>query len=267
MSSQPSRRRRGVSFGARSARSGARNGLAICRDSIVGGIDLALGERGRHDVRGLRGDVGDDQLVGGQLGTRLEQPVAAHAPRDGARGLVDLEQLDERRVARGGLGEDGRDAVEALEQLRARGVGERRVGLHAGALFAHQERDHLELDPVGGAELAALGLRLHLAHLAGEDRDDRRLVVAARRSRASCDAAPQSPGRALRAAVAVVGMLLLSVCAGCSGGDRSGPARSACSRGRHMPSRTRDGMSAPPAAGTRFCELRRCRRRDPRPPV
>ena len=58
--------------------------------------------------------------------------------------------------------------------------GEGRVGLHAGALFAHEERDHLELDAVGGAELAALGLRLDLAHLAGEDRDDGRLVVAAR---------------------------------------------------------------------------------------
>ena len=44
-----------------------------------------------------------------------------------------------------------RDAVEALEQLGAGGVGERRVGLHPGALLAHEERDHLELDAVGRA--------------------------------------------------------------------------------------------------------------------
>ena len=142
---------------------------------------LALGERGRHDVRGLRRDVRDDQFVGCELGPRFEQPVAAHAPGHGTCGLVDLEELDQRRVARGGLREDGGDAVQALEELGASGVGEGRVGLHAGALFAHQEGDHLELDPVGGAEFAPLSLRLHFAHLAREDGDDRRLVVAARR--------------------------------------------------------------------------------------
>ena len=82
------------------------------------------------------------------------------------------------------------------------------VGLHPGALLAHEEGDHLELDAVGRPELAALGLGLDLAHLAGEDRDDGRLVVATRRTRSSCAAGPTT------AAVAVVGMLLLSVCAG-----------------------------------------------------
>ena len=134
----------------------------------------------------------------------------------GRRGLVDLEQLDQRRVARGGLREDRRDAVEALEQLGARGVGERRVGLHPGALLAHEEGDHLELDAVGGAELAALGLRLDLAHLAGEDRDDGRLVVAARRTEASSALRRRWTTRlaSFCAADAVVGMLLLSVSAG-----------------------------------------------------
>jgi hypothetical protein len=143
--------------------------------------DLALRERRGHDPRRGGGDVGDDELIGGELRAGLDQPVAAHAPRDRARSLVDLEQLDQRRVARSRLREDRGDTVEALEQLGARGIGQRGVGLHPGALFAHQEGDHLELDPVGGAELAALSLRLDLAHLAGEDRDDGRLVIAARR--------------------------------------------------------------------------------------
>ena len=52
------------------------------------------------------------------------------------------------------------------------------VGLHPRALLADEERDHLELDAVGGAELAALGLGLDLAHLAREDRDDGCFVVA-----------------------------------------------------------------------------------------
>ena len=196
MSSQPSRRRRGVSFGARAARSGARNGLAICRDSIVGGIDLALGERGRHDGRRLRRDVGDDQLVGRELGARLEQPVAAHAPRDGTAAWSTSSSW---------ISEVSRAAVFArmvatpsrrLSSSERAAVGQGRVGLHAGALFAHQEGDHLELDAVGGAELAALGLGLDLAHLAGEDRDDRAPRRRGATTRASCAAAPSSLARA-----------------------------------------------------------------------
>ena len=73
-------------------------------------------------------------------------------------------------------------AVEATPdpELGPGGIGQRGVGLHAGALLAHQEGDDLELDAVGRPELAALGLGLDLAHLAGEDRDDGRLVVATR---------------------------------------------------------------------------------------
>ena len=51
----------------------------------------------------------------------------------------------------------------------------------AGALLAHEEGDHLELDAVGGAELAALRLRFDLAHLARENRDDGGFVVSTRR--------------------------------------------------------------------------------------
>src|SRR5690606_28133945 len=57
--------------------------------------------------------------------------------------------------------------------------------LDAGALLTHEERDDLELDAVRRAQLAALGFRLHLAHLAGEDGDDGCLVVSARRAAAS----------------------------------------------------------------------------------
>jgi hypothetical protein len=118
--------------------------------------DLALGERGGHDgsLPAGGGRVGDDELVLGQLGARLEQPVAAHALGDRRGRLVDLEQLDQRGVAGRGLGEDRRDAVEALEQLGTRGGGHGLVGLHARALLAHEEGDHLELDAVGRAELA-----------------------------------------------------------------------------------------------------------------
>ena len=56
------------------------------------------------------------------------------------------------------------------------------VGLHAGALLAHEERDDLELRAVGGAELAPLRLGLDLAHLAREDRDDGCVVVARTRA-------------------------------------------------------------------------------------
>src|SRR5690606_9641887 len=103
---------------------------------------------------------------------------AAHAARDRRRGLIDLEQLDERRVAGGRLREDRGHAVETLEQLGARSGGNVLLRLDPGTLLAHEERDHLELDAVGGPELAALGLGLALPHLAGEDRDEGRVVVA-----------------------------------------------------------------------------------------
>ena len=72
-------------------------------------------------------------------------------------------------------------SVEALEQFGAGGVAVARVGLDPSALLADQERDDLVLGPVGGTDLALLRLRLDLAHLAGEDRDDGRVVVVARR--------------------------------------------------------------------------------------
>ena len=222
-SSQPSRRRRGVSFGARAARSGARNGLASWRDSTVRRHDLALGERGGHDARCDRSDVGDDELVGGELGARLEQPVAAHALGDRAMAAWSTSSSWMSDVSRAAVfARIVATPSRRLSSSARAASASRRVGLDAGALLAHEEGDHLELHPVGGAELAALGLRLDLAHLAGEDRDDGRLVVAARR-RGFCDAGVnwRRPGRRFCAADAVVGMLLLSVSAGCSGGDRS----------------------------------------------
>ena len=63
--------------------------LDRCRDH------LTFGERGWHDGCHNRLVDRDDQLVGRKLGARLEQPVAAHTAGDGARGLIDLEELDE----------------------------------------------------------------------------------------------------------------------------------------------------------------------------
>ena len=139
---------------------------------------LSLGDRGRNHRDLHRGSVGDDELFRRQFGSGFEQPVPTHALRHRRRRLVGLEQLDERRVAGCRLGEDRRDSVEPLEQLDACGIGDLAVGLHSRALLAHQEGDHLELHPVRGSELAALRLRLDLAHLAREDRDEGCLVVA-----------------------------------------------------------------------------------------
>ena len=142
-----------------------------CRDHLV------LGELGL----GL-GLARDDELVGAELRAGLEEPVAAEPLRDrGDRG-IGLEEGDEARVARRGLREDLRDAVEALEQLGTGGVGDLGVGLHPGALLAHEQRDDLELRAVRGAELALLRLGLDLAHLAREDRDDGCVVVARSRT-------------------------------------------------------------------------------------
>ena len=134
---------------------------------------------GRHDRRrDLRLRIVDDEVLGWQFDSRVEQPVAAHALRDGTRGLVDFEQLDQRGVACRRLREDRRDAVESLEQLCARRIGELVVFLDACALFAHEEGDDLELHAVGRPQLVLLRLRLNLTHLAREDRDDRCHVVA-----------------------------------------------------------------------------------------
>ena len=70
-----------------------------------------------------------------------------------------------------------RDAVETLEQLGAFRGAQLGVALDPRALLAHEERDDLELRPIGGAQLVLLGLLLDLAHLAREDRDDGRVVV------------------------------------------------------------------------------------------
>jgi hypothetical protein len=142
-----------------------------CRDHLVlgeFGLDLGLAR--------------DDELVGSELGTRLEQPVATESLGDRGDGGVGLEERDEARVARGGLREDLRDAVEPLEELDARGIRHLGIGLHACTLLAHEQRDDLELGAVRGAELALLRLRLDLAHLAREDRDDGCVIVARTRS-------------------------------------------------------------------------------------
>ena len=91
--------------------------------------------------------------------------------------MVDLEQADQRRVASSGLGQDGGHAIETLELLGTRGVRDAAVAFDASALFANEERDDLKLGSVGWSNLfAGLRLSFHLAYLAGEDRDQSRVV-------------------------------------------------------------------------------------------
>ena len=82
------------------------------------------------------------------------------------------EQGEQRGVAGGGLGQDRRDTVEALELPVALGRRDGGVGLDPGALLAHQQGDDLELGPSRRLDPAALGVGLDLAHGAGQHGDD-----------------------------------------------------------------------------------------------
>ena len=140
--------------------------------------DLLRRELRGHERLGRRLAPTIGEVLLGELGAGLEEPVAAQLlggrPGPGA----DVEQRQQARVAGRDLGEDRRDAVEPLEQLGARGARQGGVVLDAGALGAHEQGDDLELRPVGRARLA---LRadpgLDLAHPACEHRDERSRVV------------------------------------------------------------------------------------------
>ena len=153
-------------------KSGARNGLASCRETT----DCGTTRRSVSGGRG-RGSPARD-LLRGRLDAGGPQHVALERPgRVGDDGVLG-EQREQRGVAGGGLREDRRDAVEALELLGPVAVAAGLVGLDPGALLAHQQRDGLELRAHGGVTRSALDGRLDLAHGAGEHRDD--AVVAGR---------------------------------------------------------------------------------------
>ena len=90
------------------------------------------------------------------------------------------EQLEERRVAGGRLGQDRRDAVEALELLGRAGP---RCSSLSALIRARSSRTSRattwNMVRSDGAHRAALDPRLDLAHLAGEDRDDAFVVARA----------------------------------------------------------------------------------------
>ena len=161
----------------------------------------ALAEARAGLVVGLR-LLGRDLDAG--LAQHLQAQVAGGVGDDGVLG----EQAEEGGVAGRGLGEDRRDAVEALELVGLLGVGELGRGAYVGAVLAHQQRDHLEADPLSGGERATLDGRLELAHRSGQDGDDALVVLVAgvRRGAASCRVdAGAGPRWSSRTGVRVVG--------------------------------------------------------------
>jgi len=113
-------------------------------------------------------------LLGGQLDPGRRLHLAHHVA--GGAGLLRVvgQQAEQRRLPRGGLGQDGGDPVEPLELGGPLGLAEGLVGLESGPLVADQERDHLEADALGAALLYA---GLDLARGLGEDRHDADLVA------------------------------------------------------------------------------------------
>jgi hypothetical protein len=146
----------------------------VRRQERVG--ELARDDRLRHDLtlgchrgRSLLGD--DDELFRSELETGRHLQVALERLGGLGHDGVLREQRDERGVAGGRLGEDLRDAVEALHLLRALGVRDGLVDLDAGSLLAHQQGDDLELGARRGLHLPSLSRRLDLAHGAGQHGD------------------------------------------------------------------------------------------------
>ncbi len=138
--------------------------------------ELAGHHRLRHDaalVRGGRGLLRRRRcLLHDRLDTGGGQHVALQRPGGVGDHRVLGEQLQQRGVPGGGLGQDGGDAVEPLELLVAVRLGAGGVRADAGALLAHQQGDHLERRTTRALHRAALGTGLDLAHGAREHRDD-----------------------------------------------------------------------------------------------
>ena len=117
-SSQPARRRgRGV-LGRAAEKSGARNGLASCRETTDCGTT-------RRAVGGGRGAPSAAASSAAGLDARRPQHVPLERPgRVGDDGVLG-EEREERGVTHGGLREDRRDPVQALELLGPVGRGSR----------------------------------------------------------------------------------------------------------------------------------------------
>ena len=190
----------GLGLGERHARGGtvggALEGVEQGADELPRGepagldaLDGGGGEVGREERVGqlarddrLRDDATLDRRRGGRLlvGVLLDDRGGAgghqHVALEGVGlvghdGLV-AEQLEQRGLTGGRLGEDRRDAVEALELLGTLRLGARGVGLDAVALLTHEQADGLEAGAGRHRDAAALDTRLDLAHGAGEDRQE-----------------------------------------------------------------------------------------------
>ena len=127
--------------------------------------------------------------------------------------------VEQGGVAGGGLRQDRRDAVEALELLGALGLGAGRVGLDAGPLLADQQGDDLELGPHRGQSPVRAGRRASTSRTArastgmmpslSRSRTRRWLRGAGRRApdwrwpRRATDSSSGVPGRGLRRATPV----------------------------------------------------------------
>ena len=165
----------------------ARLDPGLLGDREVGGEEgvgqLSRDDRLRHDPP-LGGDRGSRRLIRCHLlGRRLDaggsQHVALEQPgRFGDLGVL-REQPEQRGVAGGGLGQDRRDPVEALELLCLVDLAAGLVALDARALLADQQCDDLELCAYRRHHGSTLDGRLDLAHSAGEDGDDAVVVAPA----------------------------------------------------------------------------------------
>ena len=163
----------------------------------AGGPLLDGTEVGDHErARQLTGDdgLGDDAplrlqagvlglgrrlLVRGRLLPRRLAHLALQRPGRVGDDRVVGEQGQQGRLAGGGLGQDGGDAVEPLQLLGPAGLGDGGVGLDPGALLAHQQGDGLEAGPQRGQRVAALDAGLDLADGAREHRHDALVVESA----------------------------------------------------------------------------------------
>ena len=170
-SSQPARRRGRAALCRADEKSGARKGLASCRETTDCGTTrrsvVAEAAAGSGGVT----SSGVGSIPTARSMSRLSDLAASETTASSAR------SASSAGVADGGLREDRRDPVEALELLGPVGVAAGLVRPDPGVLLAHQQCDDLELRAHRGRHAAALGGRLDLTDGAGEHRDD---VVAGR---------------------------------------------------------------------------------------
>ena len=158
----------------------ARTGGALRGGGEVGGQEgvgqLPGDHRLRHDLPlGGDGDGGRGLHRRDHFRPWFDAEVPLHLPLERPGRVGDVGVLGQQRhqpgVPDGGGGEDGGDAVQALELLLGATVVASGFP-DAGALVPQQQGDGLELRAYGGCHPATLGRRLELTGVAGELGDD-----------------------------------------------------------------------------------------------